>query len=609
MAQKPEVQFDKLFQKLYNIDLWLLAYQSIAPKPGNMTAGVDGKTIDGAGFKLITDLIADLKASRYTPHPVRRTYIPKANGKLRPLGIPSFQEKLLQTVVKLILEAIYEPTFSNMSHGFRPQRSCHTALEQIKQEMYGVRWWVEGDIKGFFDHVSHDTLISILSQRITDKRFLHLIGQFLKAGYVEDWRYHQTYSGVPQGGNLSPVLANIYLNELDQIMAKKIAEFNKGADRKRTHEYQQISAKVARAKKKARKTGDWTRYKALRKEMLKTQAKDPQDPDYRRLHFVRYADDWLAGVIGSKADAEELKRWVETYLREELQLELSAEKTLITNSKQRVRFLGYDIKRWEGERIYRFRTKTGQVITKRTGTYQLRLLMPRDKTIAFAKEYGDTSNWKGKHRNSLLRLSELEILLTYNAEVRGFLGYYALADNLLDAANKVLWLTTTSFLRTLAGKRQSSVKKVARSLKRGPGRYALTLKEEGKPVKEYELLSSTRQLKQGVRASQQVDLKPNTWMYKNRTELGKRLLAHTCEWCQTRQGQIEVHHIRKLGNLSGKKAWERQMIQRHRKTMVLCAECHDELHAGTLRESKKSEGKTGELSTSKGVRAVRRGAQ
>jgi group II intron reverse transcriptase/maturase len=609
MAQKPEVQFDKLFQKLYNIELWLLAYQSIAPKPGNMTAGVDGKTIDGAGLKLITDLIADLKASRYTPHPVRRTYIPKANGKLRPLGIPSFQEKLLQTVVKLILEAIYEPTFSPMSHGFRPQRSCHTALEQIRQEMYGVRWWVEGDIKGFFDHVSHDTLISILSKRITDKRFLHLIGQFLKAGYVEDWRYHQTYSGVPQGGNLSPVLANIYLNELDQIMVKKIAEFSKGADRKKTHEYQRISAKVARAKKKARKTGDWTRYKALRKDMLKTQAKDPQDPDYRRLHFVRYADDWLAGVIGSKADAEELKRWIETYLREELQLELSAEKTLITNSKQRVRFLGYDIKRWEGERIYRFRTKAGQVITKRTGTYQLRLLMPRDKTMAFAKEYGDTSNWKGKHRNSLLRLSELEILLTYNAEVRGFLGYYALADNLRDAADKVLWLTTASFLRTLAGKRQSSVKKVAQSLKRGPRRYALTLKEEGKPEKEYELLSSTRQLKQGLRASQQVDLKPNTWMYKNRTELGKRLLAHTCEWCQTRQGQIEVHHVRKLGNLTGKKAWERQMMQRQRKTMVLCAECHDELHAGTLRESKKSEGKTGELSTSKGVRAVRRGAQ
>lgn len=587
MAQKPEVTFDKLFQKLYNIELWLLAYQSIAPKPGNMTAGVDEKTIDGAGLKLITDLIADLKASRYTPHPVRRTYIPKANGTLRPLGIPGFQEKLLQTVVKLILEAIYEPTFSEMSHGFRPQRSCHTALEQIKNEMYGVRWWVEGDIKGFFDNVSHDTLITILSKRITDRRFLHLIGQFLKAGYVEDWRYHQTYSGVPQGGNLSPLLSNIYLNELDQTMAKKIATFNQGADRKRTKEYQQISAKVARAKKKARKTGDWTRYKALRKDMLKTQAKDPQDPDYRRLHFVRYADDWLAGVIGSKADAVGLKKWLETYLREELQLELSAEKTLITSSKQRVRFLGYDIKRWAGERIYRFRTKKGQVITKRTGTYQLRFLMPRDKTMAFAKHYGDTRNWHGKHRNSLLRLSELEILMMYNAEIRGFLGYYALADNLVEVADKVLWLTTSSFFRTLAGKRQSSVKKVAKSLKREAGRYVMTLQREGKPTKEYELVSSTRQLKREGSRSRQIDLQPNTWMYRNRTELGKRLLAHQCEWCGTRLGQIEVHHVRKLGNLKGKVSWERQMIQRHRKTMILCAECHDELHAGTLNEKKK----------------------
>ncbi len=204
MAQKPEVQFDKLFQKLSNVELWLLAYQSIAPKPGNMTAGVDGNTIDKAGLRLITELIADLKASRYTPCPARRVYIAKANGKLRPLGIPSFRDKLLETVLKLILEAIYEPTFSNHSHGFRPERSCHTALEQVKREMTGTRWWVEGDIKGFFDHVNHETLVRILSKRITDKRFLHLIGQLLQAGYVEDWRYHQTYSGVPQGGNLTP---------------------------------------------------------------------------------------------------------------------------------------------------------------------------------------------------------------------------------------------------------------------------------------------------------------------------------------------------------------------------------------------------------------------
>ena len=587
MAQKPGVQFDKLFQKLYNVDLWLLAYQQIAPIPGNMTVGVDGKTIDKAGLKLITDLIADLKASRYKPCPARRVYIPKANGKLRPLGIPAFRDKLLMTVLKLILEAIYEPTFSRCSHGFRPERSCHTALEQIQTEMTGTRWWVEGDIKGFFDHVNHDTLLSILSRRISDKRFLHLIGQLLKAGYVEDWRYHQTYSGVPQGGNLSPLLANLYLNELDQAITTKMAVFNKGKARKESREYRRISRKVDAAKKQARRTGEWTAYKALRTTKLQTLSGEPQDPEYRRLFYARYADDFLCAVIGTKAEAEELKAWLEDYLREELHLELSAEKTLITHASQRVRFLGYDITRWKRSRIRRIHTKQGS-ITRRTGGYQLRLLMPQDKIAGFAKKYGDISNWHGKHRNDLLNLSEVEILLIYNAEVRGFLGYYALADNLTKEAHRILWLTTGSFFRTIAAKRQSTVKKVSRSLKRGPRSYGMTLKPEGKPEKVYELLASTRQLKKrGAITYQHLDLLPATMKYKSRTELGKRLCANQCEWCGTREGKMEVHHVRKLGNLTGKAPWERQMMQRRRKTMVLCVQCHDELHAGRLLASKR----------------------
>ncbi len=601
MAQKPEVQFDKLFQKLYNVELWLLAYQSIAPIPGNMTAGVDGKTIDGAGLKLINGLIADLKASRYKPCPVRRVYIPKPNGKFRPLGIPSFRDKLLQTVLKLILEAIYEPTFAETSHGFRPERSCHTALEQVKREMTGTRWWVEGDIKGFFDHVNHETLLRILSKRITDKRFLNLIGQLLKAGYVEDWRYHHTYSGVPQGGNLSPLLANVYLNELDQAIAAKTTTFNKGKARKRSKEYHCVSVMAATAKKKARLTGNWVKYQALRKRMLSTPSVDHHDPEYRRLFYTRYADDFLVGIIGTEAEAVELKTWLEQYLRDELQLELSAEKTLITHATKRVRFLGYDIKRWTGKRILRFPTNRGSV-TRRTGCYQLRLLMPRDKTITFAKEYGDTNSWRGKHRNHLLNLSELEILLIYNAEVQGFLNYYALADNLTQEASKVLWLTTSSFFRTLARKRQSRLKQVAKSLKRGPNRYTITVQREGKPPKDYELFSSTRQLAKGVINYQQPDTKPNTLKYKSRTELGTRLRAQKCEWCGTKIGSMEVHHVRKLGNLTGKTNWERQMIQRRRKTMVLCVECHDELHAGRLKEKKRmlrENGRAGYLETCK----------
>jgi len=586
MTLKPEVKFDKLFQKLYNVELWLLAYQRIAPEPGNMTPGVDGKTVDGAGLKLIQDAIADLKASRYKPIPVRRVYVPKPNGKQRPLGIPAFQDKLLGTVLKLILEAIYEPTFSENSHGFRPGRSCHTALEAVKREMQGVRWWVEGDIKGYFDNVNHDTLLRILSKHITDKRFLHLIGQFLKAGYVEDWKYNQTLAGVPQGGTLSPVLSNIYLDELDRAMVAISTEFSQGKRRKATREHRSLTNAIYQAKKKAKETGNWSAYKALKQKQLKTEATDPLDPGYRRLYYLRYADDFLVGIHGSKADAEKIRSRLEVFLRNDLQLELSPEKTLITNAKKRVRFLGYDIKRWDGIRKRRLHTRQG-VKTQRTGSYHLNLLLPADKTIKFAQEYGETNTWQGKHRSKLLNLSELEILMTYNAEVRGFLGYYALADNLKDAAGRVLWITQTSFFRTLAGKRQCSIKKAIKSLKKGPSRYVISLEKEGKGIKEYELIASTRQLKTEKVRYGQVDLIPKTWMYQSRNELGKRLLADTCEWCGIRGTQAEVHHVRKLGNLKGKTPWERQMMERRRKTMVLCVECHDELHAGTLSVKKK----------------------
>jgi group II intron reverse transcriptase/maturase len=287
MTLKPEVKFDKLFQKLYNVELWLLAYQRIAPKPGNMTPGGEGKTIDGAGMKLIQDAIADLKASSYKPLPVRRAYVPKANGTQRPLGIPAFRDKLLGTVLKLILEAIYEPTFSENSHGFRPGKSCPPALETVKREMQGVRWWVEGDIKGYFDNVNHDTLLRILSKRISDKRFLHLIGQFLKAGYVEEWKFCQTFSGVPQGGPLSPVLSNIYLDELDRAMTAISAEFSQGKKRKATKEHPSLTNAIYQTKKKAQETGNWSNSQTLKQKQLKTEAAEPLDPGYRRLYYVR----------------------------------------------------------------------------------------------------------------------------------------------------------------------------------------------------------------------------------------------------------------------------------------------------------------------------------
>jgi group II intron reverse transcriptase/maturase len=591
MAQKPEVTFDKLFQKLYNVDLWVMAYECIAANPGNMTPGVDGETIDGMGMRLINTLIEELRTSRYTPTPARREYVEKSSGGLRPLGIPSFRDKLLQTVVRFILEAIYEPIFSDNSHGFRPARSCHTALVQVKQ-MTGVRWWVEGDIKGFFDNMDHDTLLRILGKRITDKRFLHLIEQFLRAGYVDNWEYHKTYTGTPQGSNLSPVLSNIYLHELDQAMEAQIAAFNRGERRRMRHAYSRIATRKTKAKKLARQTGDWTEYKALEKQLLDTPASDPMDPDFRRLTYVRYADDFLIGVDGSKADAKALKVWLAEFLETELHLKLSEQKTLITNARERVRFLGYDIKKWSGKRKVRLHTANG-IFVKRTTTQHLALLMPRDKVQEFIRYYGKPNNqWHGERRPRLLHLSELEIMMTYNAELRGFLNFYSLADNLSAVAANILWMASGSFFRTLANKRKSSLSKVARSMKRGPGEYVLTITKANGKTRDYRLFCSTRQLNRGPVTWEDPDLKPNLWAFQAHTELGERLLAGTCEWCGAQPGrmEIEVHHVRKLKDLKGKTVWERQMIERRRKTMVLCVECHDELHAGTLGEDKKAKG-------------------
>jgi len=585
MAEKSEVKFEKLFPKLYNVRLWVMAYEQIAAKPGNMTAGADGSTVDGMGLQLIVDTIAELKASKYKPKPVRRIYIEKANGKLRPIGIPSFIDKLLQTVVRLILEAIYEPLFSDFSHGFRPNRSCHTALAQIKK-MTGIRWWVEGDIAGFFDNLDHDTLLRVLSGRITDQRFLHLIEQFLRAGYIEDWQYKPTYSGTPQGGNLSPILSNIYLNELDQCMAAKIKEFNKGRKRQGRREYWRVCERRKRAKEKARQTGDWTVYKALTQEMLATQATEPQDASFRRMYYCRYADDFLVGITGSKEEAQAVKVWLSTYLEEELHLELSAEKTLVTHVEKRIRFLGYDVKRGDNKRRVRVHMRHGSGV-QRTCMQKLTLLMPQDKCEAFAREYGQRQEWQGRERTHLIHLSELEILMIYNAEIRGFLGYYGIADNVTSVMGSILWLTTTSFLKTLAAKRRSTLKKVATSLKRGPSRYVIPFRKKDGTVKEYALVASTQQLERQKVTYGEVDAKPEVGMYRRQTELGQRLLANQCEWCGTTKGPIEVHHVRKLKDLKGKKAWERQMIARRRKTMVLCKACHVDLHAGRLSEATK----------------------
>ncbi|WP_394960080.1 reverse transcriptase domain-containing protein [Candidatus Allofournierella merdavium] len=595
-AANEDYHYKRLYRNLYNPEFFLLAYERIQAKPGNMTAGNDGNTIDGMSMKRIDSLIQRLKDFSYQPKPARRTYIPKANGKMRPLGIPAFDDKLVQEVVRMILESIYEPTFQNSSHGFRPKRSCHTALQYIKRNYTGVKWFVEGDIKGCFDNVDHHVLVRILRRRIKDEYFISLIWKFLKAGYMEDWVYHNTYSGTPQGSLISPILANIYLNELDVFMAKYAESFNCGKGRKINPAYK-MPLDVRRGKQEwlkrnSAKISEEKRQKVmaeireLNNYLFTVPYSDPMDTGYKRVVYVRYADDFLIGVIGSKEDAKQVKTDVGEFIKEQLHLEMSPEKTLITHGNDFARFLGYLVT--VSREQNRTRTKNG--FTRRTYVGKVKLYVPKEKwlnrllsygalKISYDKAHGNKEVWEPVRRPGLIRLDDIEILNQYNAEVRGMYNYYRLANN-ATVLNAFVYVMKYSMYKTFAGKYRTSMRKIIRKYCRNKD-FTVS----------YQTKSGTKSVvfyNQGVRRNDKViatenpDIIGRTNENRRYTRLTDRLQGHVCEFCGAETEDIEIHHIRKLKDLSGRAEWERHMIARKRKTMALCHSCHVKLHNGKL---------------------------
>ena len=588
-------RYQRLYRNLYNPEFYLIAYQKIHAKQGNMTAGTDGKTVDGIGMKRINALIARLKDFSYQPAPARRTYIPKANGKKRPLGIPSFDDKLVQEVVRMILESIYEPTFLNTSHGFRPKRSCHTALQHVQKNFTGVKWFVEGDIKGCFDHVDHHALVNILRRRIQDEHFIGLIWKFLKAGYMENWVYHNTYSGTPQGSIISPILANIYLNELDVFMAQYAQTFRQGNKRRINPAYKKPLDK-RRGKQEWLKRNEskispeqkatvMAEINEINQYLRTIPYVDPMDDSYKRLVYVRYADDFLIGVIGSKADARQVKIDVGMFIREQLHLELSQEKTLITHGTDFAQFLSFQITTSKEQNSTR--TKAGYV--KRSYTGLIKLYVPKQKwlkrllsygalKIHYDKDNGNKEIWEPVCRSSLRNLDDLEILNQYNAEIRGLYNYYRIAHN-ATVLNNFLYVMKYSMYKTFAGKYRTSMQKIIRKYTKGKDFVVTYQSKSGeKSVVFYN---------QGMRRDTHVDAtNPDIIGRANEnrsyTSLVQRLKGGQCEWCGATDVEIEIHHIRKLKDLSGKAEWERHMIARRRKTMALCHNCHVKLHAGKL---------------------------
>src|SRR5271157_4919966 len=272
---------------MFNKDLYLLAYGNIYSNSGAMTPGASEETADGMSEEKIEQIVEAMRCERYRFAPARRTYIPKKNGKLRPLGLPSWSDKLVGEVVRLLLEAYYEPGFSDLSHGFRKRRGCHTALRKIHDTWTGTVWFIEGDISDCFGSLSHEILLRILAEKIQDQRFLRLIRNMLKAGYLEDWEYRETLSGCPQGGVVSPILSNIYLHKLDEFVEQElIPQYTRGTGRKVNSVYKRLHRRMA----SARLRGDRAAVRDLKKQLRAIPYGDPMDPGYRRLKYIRYAD-------------------------------------------------------------------------------------------------------------------------------------------------------------------------------------------------------------------------------------------------------------------------------------------------------------------------------
>ena len=581
-------KFERLYRILFNEELFYVAYQKIASNGGSTTKGSDGRSIDGMSLARIETLIASLKDESYQPHPSRRVHIPKKNGKTRPLGIPAFEDKLVQEVVRMILEAIYEGHFETTSHGFRPKRSCHTALLHIQKTFNGAKWFIEGDIKGFFDNIDHDVLVGILRERISDDRFIRLIRKFLKAGYVEDWTFHNTYSGTPQGGIVSPILANIYLDKLDKYVKEYIQHFDKGTKRRPGKESNNLANERKRTVRKLKKVKDGTekaalvaRLKAIEQERAAFPNGDEMDESYRRLKYIRYADDFILGVIGSKEEAQRIKEDIKSFLSASLALELSEEKTLITHTGKSAKFLGYEITVTRNN--HQRRDVQGRL--RRTYGKRVRLNVSmatlRDKLLEYGameiKLRNGKEIWKPKCRSGLIFNDDLEILDRYNRETVGFCNYYLIANNCVVLHN-FRYIMEYSMYKTFAGKYRSTVRKINKKYRLNK---LFTVKYEQKGVIKSRTFYKTSFKRRTTAFNGSCDIEPYSIADVSRTNLTDRLKAEKCELCGA-TGKLIMHHVRNLKDLKGKESWKRLMSARKRKTIALCPSCHRLRHLGKV---------------------------
>lgn len=575
---------ERAYRSLFSEELFLAAYGKIARNKGALTAGSDDRdTVDGMSLERIRKVIEELRNERFRFHPARRIRVPKKSGGQRPLGIPNFTDKLVQEALRLILEAYYEPRFRTSSHGFRARRGCHTALAAMQYRFKGATWFIEGDIRGCFDNIDHQVLMDILARDIKDGRLLNLIRMGLEAGYMEEWNYNRTYSGTPQGGILSPLLANIYMNELDAYIEDVLIPQNtRGTKRAENPEYKRLKFAMTQARKK----GNVKKAEEIERQRRHVPSQNVYDPNYRRLQYIRYADDFILSFIGTKAEAEAIKEAIGTFLKEKLHLDLSPTKTLITHARtEYARFAGYALSVYNADD--KLSPRQGTRIKLRSQSGHIRFGIPFGKVDELTARYME--NGKAVQENTLLKFTDATIVNIYQQRFRGLAEFYKYTTD-RRRLQKLKYYMEVALTKTLACKHKVTVKSIYR-------KYASRMDVDGYSYKVLAVEIPGSQGKQfaywGGIPLKRVDIGQGYIIdrtvkdelpHPTKLELIRRLQSNRCELCGSTE-KCEVHHVRKLVDIEHqwrnreKPAWVERMLQIRRRTLVVCEECHNEIHS------------------------------
>lgn len=573
-----------LYRLLYRPDLYEVAYEKIRSSPGNMTAGTDGITLDGFSYAALDGIIRSLRDESFQFKPARREYIPKANGKMRPLGIPSPRDKIVQEVIHMILEAIYDSPhgafFLDCSHGFRPNRGCHTALREFGGKWKGVTWIIEGDIKSCFDEIDHHVLISLLRRKIADERFTNLIWKSLRAGYLWKRERYLSLLGSPQGSICSPILANVYLHELDCFVERLKRRHERGQRRKHNPEYMQVAKKRQQLLKQSE--GQRTpEIEELTKRLRSLPSKVIEDPDFVRIKYLRYADDWILGIIGPRTLAVSIRDEIKSFLKDILHLELSIEKTHIRHARtEEAFFLGTRLSiggsKTQEAKIGSCRSRNGRRYRKRVTGWNPVMKAPTDKLVERLHQKGFCSkNGYPTSKAGWTLLDADQILNLFNSINRGLLNYYRFVHNFASLA-RIQYILRHSLAMTLAHKYRMTVGAVFR--KHGRNLCFRWPLPNGK-FRELQFAENT-DWRKNTNAFM-VNPEPKDIFGWQVTLREKSKLGFPCLVCGCEEN-VEMHHVRHIRKMGDRKPTGFRAVMRalNRKQIPVCASCHRKIHNG-----------------------------